>query len=185
MSILNAKHKNQYNKLYKEKVINTLVNSYDSNLKYNPNSSIPADIYRRSELGGCDYYFSNDLIYGKLDGKIMLQLGDVKTEIKTTDSEGHSTYEILFQGLFSQANLNQNIHCTIKILSERKKGKIEKYLLKDSLLQLDSQIFENNFDIITDNKITAMRILTSDILDYMITFKNENKVNFELTLKNQ
>ena len=43
---------------------------------------------------------------------------------------------------------------------------------------------EKLFDVYSTDKILALRILTSDILDYMINFKKENKIKYELTLKN-
>ena len=181
--ILSMFNKSKFNKLYKEKVISKLVKEYDSNLKYNQNLNITSGIYKQAEFESYNNYHSDDLIYGNLDGKIKIQIGDVRTEMETTDSEGNSSTVVLFRGLFSQANLNQNIGTVIKIRSD--KGKLEKLLSKKSLMQMDSQIFEKEFDVFAQDKIIAMRILTSDILDYMITFKNENNVNFELTLKDQ
>ena len=181
--ILSMFNKSKFNKLYKEKVISKLVKEYDSNLKYNQNLNITSGIYKQAEFESYNNYHSDDLIYGNLDGKIKIQIGDVRTEMETTDSEGNSSTVVLFRGLFSQANLNQNIGTVIKIRSD--KGKLEKLLSKKSLMQMDSQVFEKEFDVFAQDKIIAMRILTSDILDYMITFKNENNVNFELTLKDQ
>ena len=181
--ILSMFNKNKFNKIYKENVISKLVEGYDSNLKYDQKLRITSGTYKQAEFESYNNYHSDDLIYGNLDGKIKIQIGDVRTEMETTDSEGNSSTVVLFRGLFSQANLNQNIGTVIKIRSD--KGKLEKLLSKKSLMQMDSQVFEKEFDVFAQDKIIAMRILTSDILDYMITFKNENNVNFELTLKDQ
>ena len=50
---------------------------------------------------------------------------------------------------------------------------------------MDSAEFEKNFDIYSSDQILAMRILTSDIMDYMVNFTTENKVKFEITILNQ
>ena len=76
-----------------------------------------------------------------------------------------------------------DIKNTIKIRSD--KGFLGKLLpANKQLIQLDSQEFEKLFDVYSTDKILALRILTSDILDYMINFKKENKIKYELTLKN-
>lgn len=48
---------------------------------------------------------------------------------------------------------------------------------------MDSQEFENYFDIFTNNKNMSMRFLTADIMNFMINFKNKNSVKFEITIK--
>lgn len=174
-------HPSKFKKIYKEKIITTLVNEYDHNLSFSSDSSIPRSLYNDAEFERYDLYSSNDYISGKINGTIPIELGDVLTEDESTDSDGNTTYTIIFRGLFAAVTFNQSINTTIKI---RTNSKIAGILHSNKeKMQMDSQEFENLFDIYSQDKVTAMRILTSDILDYMIQFKKENKVKFELTLK--
>lgn len=174
--------KNAYTKIYKENIILPLIQNYDSNLKYDPNRSIQRTTYNAAEFESYDNFYSNDYIYGNLDGIIPIELGDVHTEVEHTDSDGNTTYSTVFRGLFSSIQLPQNLEATIKIHSD--KGKFGRLFSGKDRVEMDSQEFEKHFDVFSNNKILAMRILTSDIMNYMISFKAENKVRFEITIKN-
>lgn len=171
----------KFNEHYKDEIITTLVTEYDSSLSFTRQQSIPSSLYKQAEFEHYDIYHSNDYISGKIDGIIPFELGDICTEDESTDSDGNRTTYTIFRGLFSAATFNQSINTTVKI---RAGSTIAGKLLSNKeKMQMDSQEFEKLFNVYTLDKITAMRILTSDILDYMITFKKENKIKFELTLK--
>jgi len=173
----------KYKHVFKSKVMTELVKYYDPNLTFNEIGLIPQSLYKEAEFERYDIYTANDLISGKIDNTIEVKLGDVHTSDQSSDSNGATTTTTVFQGLFSAALLNKDLNSTIKIRSD--KGFLGKLLPNKKLLQMDSQEFEKNFDIYADDKILAMRLLTSDILDYMLTFKKENKIKFEMTLKKE
>lgn len=165
-------------KIYKNEIITKLVSEYDENLHFDPTSSMEKMDYMLAEFERFDHFYSNDLIYGKIDGIIDFKLGDIRTEDVDHDSDGHTTRTTLFRGLFSAAKLDKDINNTIKIHSD----KFFK-LSRKPLLTMDSQEFEKYFDVYCTDKILTMRILTSDIMDYLINFTKENKIKFEITIK--
>lgn len=171
-----------YKKDYKGKIITSLVKNYDEHLNFNGDLSMPRNIYNNAEFEHYDNFYSNDYIHGKINGIIPIQLGDVRTEDVNTDSDGNTTYTTVFKGLFSEIILPKSLLSTIKIRSD--KGMLGKLLSKKDQVEMDSQQFEKYFDVFTTDKILAVRILTSDIMNYMIDFKLQNKVTFELTIKN-
>ncbi len=181
--LINKQSKKSYNQLFKETIISKLVSNYDNNLIFTSSQSIPRQTYKLGLFENYDTFHSDDLIYGKIDGIIDFKMGDVHTQNRTTDSDGNTTYHTLFRGLFSLAKLDKNISSIIKIRSNN--NFIGKGLSQKEQLQMDSIEFENNFDIYTTDKILAMRILTSDIMDYMVNFKRNNNIKFEITLSNQ
>ena len=172
----------KYNEKYKKTVITTLIHECDNNLKYDPNSKISSHIYDDAEFEKYDEYNANDYIYGKINGIIDFELGDVRTVDVHRDSDGHTSRTTLFSGLFSASTFNTNINGKIKIRSD--KGWLGKLLSDQELMKMDSQEFEKYFDVYTSDKILAMRILTSDIMDFLITYKKDKKRKFEITLKN-
>lgn len=180
--LLISTHYIGYNKKFKKTIISRLVSYYDENLEFTPDTHIQKSEYNLAEFEHYDNFYANDYIYGKIDGIIDFHLGDVHTTQETRDSDGHTTSTTVFQGLFSSGKLSKPIPANIKIRSD--KGLLGKFITNKNLLSMDSQEFEKLFDIYSDDKIITMRILTSDIMDYMINFKKENKIRYEITLKN-
>ena len=175
--------KKKYKYLFKERIISKLISTYDSNLKFDNYLFIQKELYNKAQFEIYDHYSANDLVFGKIDGIIDFKMGDVHTEIESIDSDGNSSYITLFRGLFSSAKLDKNLNATIKIRKNR--GQSGKGLSGKAKLHMDSAEFEKNFDIYSSDQILAMRILTSDIMDYMVNFTTENKVKFEITILNQ
>lgn len=175
-------NKNSYLNMYKDEVISRLVNYYDEHLTFERKKSIQKIDYIQGEFEYFDTFHSDDYISGDLEGKTYIQMGDVLTQTQHTDSEGHTTYVTVFRGLYCMCNLNKNTNNKLKVRND--KGFLGKMLKNKELVQMDSQEFEKNFDVYCTDKILAMRLLTSDIMDYMINFKRENKVKFDFTVKN-
>ncbi len=172
----------KFNKEFKQTIIRDLVKYYDPNLYFSPDSSIRSSLYNDAEFEKYDNFNSNDYIYGRIGGKIEFQLSDVRTTNVSIDENGRETEITIFRGLFSASNLETDINGKIKIHSD--KGLIGKFVRNKDLLHMDSQEFEKYFDVYSEQKILAMRILTSDIMDYLISFKKDNKIKFEITIKN-
>ena len=164
---------------YKKEIISKLISTYDENLHFDSTAHIEKIDYMLAEFERFDHFYSNDLIYGNIDGLIDFKLGDVHTEDESTDSDGHTSRTTLFRGLFSIEKLDKNINTTIKI-------RLDKFfkISKKNILSMDSQEFEKYFDVYCTDKILTMRILTPDIMDYMLTFAKKNKIKFEITIKN-
>lgn len=176
--IFTSKTSSTVSKIYKNEIITKLVNTYDENLHFDPTSSMKKMDYMLAEFEQFDHFYSNDLIYGKIDGIIDFKLGDVRTEDVDHDSDGHTTRTTLFRGLFSATKLDKDTNNTIKI-------RLDKFfkISRKPLLTMDSQEFEKYFDVYCTDKILTMRILTSDIMDYLLNFAKENKIKFEITIK--
>lgn len=49
---------------------------------------------------------------------------------------------------------------------------------------MDSNSFENYFDIYTENKFATMKILTHDVMEQLINFYEKYNIPFEIILKN-
>ena len=49
---------------------------------------------------------------------------------------------------------------------------------------MDSKEFEKYFDIYSENKIVAMQILTSDIMESLIEFYNKYQLEYEIVFRN-
>jgi len=172
---------NNYIKKYKSTVISSLVKAYDNNLTFNPTAKMPRIHYDRAEFEPYTEYNANDYISGMIDGKIDFHMGDILTQYVTYDENGQPTRSTVFQGLFSASSLNKVITDTIKIRTDSKLFNKEHNSIDK--LNMDSQEFEKYFNVFAHDKILAMRILTSDIMDSILTFKKENNIKFDITIR--
>ena len=179
--IITATNKGKYTKIFKQKVIEPFVKNIDENLNYNANKGISSALYRQGEFELFDRYSSEDGIEGILDGKYQVRMAEVHTEDVSTDSEGHTHTYTLFHGIFGNVECAKNIGTELKIHSD--KGVFGKIFKGKTKIEMDSSEFERHFDVYADNKIVAMQILTSDIMDMMIQFREESKIKYELTIK--
>lgn len=176
--------KKRYNLIYKQKVIKTFIEFYDEDLKYNPSARMPQSIYKNAGFeDNYDRYYSDDLIIGNIDGHEIM-MGEVHTQRKEehTDSDGDisTSYVTIFHGMFGNVKINNKYNGEIKIHSD--KGKLGNLFNKKTKIEMDSTEFEKYFDVAANDKIQAMQILTSDIMEQMINFINESKIKFELTI---
>ena len=171
-----------YKSQYKEKIIKKFVKEYSENLEYYPKKGIlPIEYNAAGFEKYYNCYHSEDLIEGKIldDCKIKMAEVHIQQESKSIDSEGHTTttYINLFRGLFAKIDLNNFSNLNFKIVkNELFKGK--------KRLEMDSGEFEKIYDVITDDKIGTLRIITSDVMQELIEFKDRSKVVPEIALIN-
>lgn len=173
--------KSNYVKIFKKDIIEPFVKNCDTNLKFCPDRGISASAYLQAEFEGFDYYYSEDLIEGILDEKYATRMAEVKTEDESTDEDGHTTRTTLFYGIFGQVECAKNLPGVIKIRSD--KGVFGKLFQSKDKIEMDSSEFEKHFDVSGTNPIIVMQILTADIMEMLVEFKEKHKIKYELTIK--
>lgn len=172
---------NTYSDAYKSNIISSLVKNYDEKLSFNPAGGVGRNLYEEADFGQYTEYHSSDYIYGTLDNQINFQMCDLHTLLVSRDDEGHVYRTTTFKGLFSAIPLKHYVPRVIKIRSQNFVTAGEE---KDpNKIDMDSQEFEKYFNVFADDKILAMRVLTSDLLDYLLTSRKENKIKFEITIR--
>lgn len=179
--IITAINKGKYTKIFKQKVIEPFIKNIDENLNYCPTKGIASALYRQGEFETFDRYSSEDAIEGILDGKYQVRMAEVHTQDESTDSEGRTHTYTLFYGIFGNVECAKDIKTELKIRSD--KGVLGKIFKGKTKLEMDSTEFEKYFDINAENKIIAMQILTSDVMQMMIEFREQSKIKYELTIK--
>ena len=168
-----------YKKMYKEKIIGVFVKEYSPTLEFLPNSGISKATYHSGEFEKFDRYFTEDLITGTLDNGYKINMGEVKTQRESRDEEGHVTYTTIFHGLFSEIELENYMPAEIKI----RKNTISLFDGKDKV-EMNSSEFEKIFNVYATDKMIAMQLLSSDVIEMFINFKEKNKIVPEITIKN-
>ena len=166
---------------FKEKIIRKMVLEFEEFNQFSPVSGIPANIYKMGDFERYDCYKSEDFIGGKLLDKYPIRISEVRTEKESTDEEGNTTTTVVFNGLFSQIEIPININGYVHIHSD--KGIIGKMFGTKDKIEMDSSEFEKNFDVRATDKILAMQVLTSDVMDTLLNFIKQYKIKYEITVK--
>lgn len=116
------KEENTYHEEYKKRIINSLIDFYDKDLKYSYNDGISYDDYMYGLLNN-ERYKSNNLIEKQLNDTLIRASQVVIEKLETVDGQT-SVVKILFSGIFVKITYNDP-NKKIDFL-EDKKNKIKK-----------------------------------------------------------
>ena len=194
------KKKEEYKAIYKEKAITNMIKCFNENLEFKPNEGIPSNIYKEAEFETYTRYTSEDLIQGQLNDKSQIFMSEVKVEGKTGDVTGiEKPKEVtdeweegiftIFNGMFARIKTPKPFNTCLYIREDRKDRDFLrnacaiKHPFDDMSFKMDSQEFEKKFDVYASDQIVAMQLLTADIMQMMIDFYNNTKIDFDLTIK--
>ena len=107
-------------------------------------------------------------------------MAEVKTQKEETyeDSNGETKTRrvTIFHGLFAKIIMDKSIDSELRIT--RNRG-----ILSKNKLKMDSSKFEKYFDVEASNKIIGMQILTADIMEKLIEFREKTNMEFDVYIK--
>ena len=183
LTYLNYKYVKKYKNTYKTEIIADFVKLLNDKLAYVPYFTTTSQIqkdYKEANFENRSFnrFSADDYIEGNLDTDITIKLVDIHLQNVTGSGRNRHTEEI-FQGIFGLSKCNKNINTYIKV----SKNKF-KLFDNNARLEMDSQEFEKYFDIYSEDKILAMRILTADTMEYLIKFYEKYKLEFEIVFRN-
>lgn len=105
-----------------------------------------------------------------------------------TNTNGYQSEIPIFNGLFAVIETNSSFKDRLYITkdsgSDNKESLYEQrkdyYNIKN---KIDSTEFEKIFDVYSNSQIISLQILTHEVIEMILDFYNEFKVNFEITIK--
>ena len=169
--------------LYKNLVIKKLIDAFYSEVSYYPNKAISRELYNKGDYKEYyNRYYSDDYFNAKTQSSNVIEIAEVKTVHHTTrrSSNGHTTSSNVtkFYGVFSRVRLTKPINSSLRITSNG-------YFASNSdKLKMDSGEFEKYFDVFASNKIIGMQLLTADVMEDLLIFKNKYKMTFDIFINN-
>lgn len=177
-----GKEQKKYILDFKKIIIKKIIDNFYDNAEYYPLKGMPERIYKNPSYNEYyNEYHTEDYFEGQIKNRYYIDMAEVLTEdVETeTDSEGntHTTRTTVFHGLFAKVTSEKSITSELKIVQD-KVGRFNK-----SRLNMDSSEFEKYFDVITDNKIIAMQLLTADVMEEMIEFENKTNMKYDVVIK--
>ena len=181
VSLAFSKKSRLYNDGFKEKVMDKIFKNFLNDVDYIPKKLMPQSIYREGKYDGYyNRYYSDDYVEGNIDDKYLVKMAEITTEHEETrtDSDGHTHTETttIFSGLFAKINIGKSIETELRIGTNRTISKRER-------LEMDSDEFEKYFDVSSTNDIVGMQILTHDIMDMLVDFRNQLKMPLDILIR--
>ena len=170
----------QRNKSYKETVIADLVKEICPALTYVGTSQVSEVFYKKAYFENYDEFKSEDAISGSLEGVKRFEIVDVLTEKVIKGDNGIDTHYPSFSGLFSYSISPFNLTDTVKIYSSNSLGLSSGY---GNRINMDSTTFEKYFNVFADNSLLCMELLTADVLDILVKFREETKIQVDIIIK--
>lgn len=181
------KNNSSFQELYKTEVLGRLVEYYDPNLRFALHGRLPDYCYQVRSFGEYTKISYSDSILGKIDGKLPLYMSDiiVEKEAEKTeqgDIELHPLKKQLvdFQGLYAAIPMQVPRRSVIRLIPNGVKY-IEKYDDCENL-KLDSIELENNFECFASDRMYAIKLLTSEVIECIVAYKKRIKDPIDIVL---
>lgn len=173
--------KGQYSKVYKDCIIASLAKAYNERLYYDRQIGITQMEYKMAHFDNYfDRYFSEDRIYGTLKSGANIQIAEiatfVKEKVENSDNSTQETERETYRGMFGIVRLEKNICTSIFVSADSMFNRFSK-----DRIEIDSSEFEKYFDCSAEDRIVAMRIFTSDLIEKYIDIRKN--FNYDLQLK--
>ena len=165
---------------YKKTVINDLVKEVCPSLEYDLDILGNESIYKNAGFNNYNTFHSEGVISGSIGNIEDFELSDIYTESELSDGERVYNTIINFEGLFSKATSPIYSSFVIDICSQNILGANS---ILGNKVTLDSGEFEKYFDVFSNNKLFCMKVLTSDILDIILSFRKETNIPIDLIFK--
>lgn len=182
-TFMNRKYKRIYKETYKKEIISSFIKLLNNQLEYKPldvNLFEVQEDYKKANFDNKPFnrFYPDDYVEGFVDDETFIKLCDIHLQHITGSGKNRHTEEI-FQGIFAHTKCGKDIGTYIKVSKNKMK-----ILEQDNRVEMDSKEFEKYFDIYSENKIVAMQLLTSDIMESLVDFHNQYHLDYEIVFRN-
>lgn len=166
----------EYRKLFKYKIIKPILESFNENLKYYPESGISTIEYNDFKAEKFDIFISEDILKGNINN-IGVKIGEVLTERVTYDKDYGEKEIKVFEGLFAKIEIPKQFETEIYIRKQFQQD------LNNMKIEMDAGEFNDVFHIYSPDKTKAFEVLTSDFMELLLDFRKKIKIEYDITLK--
>ena len=181
ISIISTK-KFEYIYYYKNNIIKLVLKEHNSKYTYNPYGQITETMYAEAEFENkneYDIYTSEDRIDGNING-YNITMAEVNLQKIRTSKDEYTFYVPVFNGPVAIITIPEFVKIDLYILNKQTKS--SHLFLKQ--IEIDNSIFEEIYNVYSDDEILAMRILTPSITNKILDLYNQHNLNFEIRIKN-
>lgn len=174
------KYKEQYESVYKEKIVKAFFSKFYPDWEYFPNKGISLKEFNNAYIFPERYtdFYSDDMVVGKVD-KTNFVCSEVLLEYVREDAngEGLDSTITVFNGIFLIADFNKHLKAktVLKPISYGR-GKLplfESFFLERNIIQLEDPVFNRNFRVFSTSQQEARYILTPNMMKILVDLKSK------------
>lgn len=174
--VVRRKRLDKFRKYYKSMCIPDILNLISPNIEYKPVSSDKTKERLKNVFNECKcYQCSARKIY--VEDSMFLEKNNLSIEFADTKFTAHHKNNVIFDGLFCNTTLNYYFKKHIRIKTES----IESYT-DLPIIKLDSDEFEQYFEVQSEDNIYAVRMLTADVMEEFVKFYKKIQLKFEVNI---
>lgn len=166
-----------YSQVFKNKVIHPIIKAVFASADYFPSEKITEFEYNnnneRMYHENYNRYYGEDKVITHDENSLIFS--ELTLKHVSRDSKGNTRTTIVFSGIAGNFVSPVTFEKPIQILRDA---------IWSNNVKVDSSEFEKNFNLYTQDKITAMSILTADVMSKLVSIKNRFERNFEFILLN-
>jgi hypothetical protein len=170
----------KFKQQYKEEIIRTMIHKVNPELKYSPNKKISKEVFVKSGIfvKKPSNFKGDDLIEGKI-GKTEFRFSELKATHTSSNGKGNSKTEVVFDGLFFEADFNKHFKEDLFVLEDLAEFYLGKFVnafqklnfQRPKLVKMENVEFENYFAVYGDDPIEARYILTPDMMSRIVELR--------------
>lgn len=179
----------QYRKSYISEFNETFIKLINPNYSYNGEKGILEKNYKLVDLFPYEDYRARGLISGNLSNGYNFKAGQVTTWSSREVNDKRIKF-VKFDGIFYEIDLPFSINSKLYLRSDKNLDDanfIKKLFNADGQLtrlkvKMDSEEFENVFDVYAENRVLAMQIFTADVMVELMRIYSITSNKFEITI---
>lgn len=162
---------------FKQEIISKLITTYNPSLEYRPQDRISDAVFIGSKMFSRKPHdiVGEDMIVGKY-GDTDFKMSELRATYETTDSDGDSTTNEIFKGIFLVADFHKYFHSETIIIPEtgwKAVGLNKKKYKGAALIEMEDPIFEKRFRVFTTNDQDARYILSPSMMERICKLQNK------------
>lgn len=168
---------------YKTRLVAGIAKELQPEMEFHPYRGISKDLFKSCGhyTTGIDRYATEDLFEGKI-GATKLFFGELHAEYKTTstDSKGRRStkWHTIFQGVMLVADFHKHFQTWVTVRPDNERDGLFGWIgqkiqgFSNSLVKLESPVFEKHFRVNAGDATGAMYILTPDMQERLLALRD-------------
>lgn len=177
---------NYYRKIYKETIIGKLIKKYNDDFLYTQDGGpiVDSDYYDAAFDRNWDVIEKTDGVIGGLEDGSRFRMAQITTYKNRPYLDENGKRQIkkeqTYKGTFCVITLNKMINNQIQIVGNTRKFRYDK-----NRIEIDSENFEKEFDMMAKDRIHALRIFTPEVVEIFVTLRERIKVPYRLRIEGE
>lgn len=172
-----------YKTRFKSLIMRKIVEEYHPSFEFYPKNGVSAIDYKRSDFDNFyESFYTEDLIMGQIAEKYKIKMSQVKTTkteiVRDSNGDTHRKTVVVFYGIFGVVDIGDK---NISELDISANSFFNKY--DQDRIEIDSGDFEKRYDLFSTDKVRAMEIFTSELIEEINKLKEDTGHTIQIRIR--